>query len=191
MEPEVALQYFSPEFSNSMEAITWISKSLPAGYLLVVKEQVNSYGVRSKWYYKQLLKMPNVMLSNPNVHSWDWIKYSDIVATITGSVGQEAIHFEKPVLSFGKHQIINYLPTVRYVSNYNEVNMAVNDFIGNVYSQSDFVRAKNTFANSQFESSVDMPRYKYTLKSENLEQDMAKDALSNLFSEYPELLEAN
>ena len=117
LEPEVALQYFSPEFSNSMEAIIWISKSLPLNYIIVVKEQVASYGVRSRWYYSQLTKIPNVVIAHPESHSWDWINLSSIVATITGTVGQEAVHFRKPVLSFGKHQIINYLPTVYYVSN--------------------------------------------------------------------------
>jgi hypothetical protein len=188
LEPEIALQYFSPEFSNSMEAIIWISKSLPADYILVVKEQVNSYGIRSNWYYKQFIQMPNVLLSHPEVHSWDWINKSDIVATITGTVGQEAIHFSKPVLSFGKHQVINHLPTVHYVSNYVETKKSIYNIINHYPTVEDFNCAKNSFVNAQIDLSIDIPKYKYILRSVSLESDIASKALINLFEEYPDLI---
>ena len=38
MEPEVSLLQVSPEFNNSYEVICWVSKSLPADTMLVVKE---------------------------------------------------------------------------------------------------------------------------------------------------------
>ena len=187
LEPEVALLNFSPEFNNSMEAIIWISKSIPADYVLVVKEQVLGYGVRSNWYYKQLIKMPNVVLSHPDVHSWDWIKSSKIVSTITGTVGQEAVHFERPVVSFGKHQIINYLPTVYYVSNYIETNKAINHIIRNTPTREDYKKSRIAFSNAQLESSIDIPEYKNTYQSDKLEMSMASKALRHLISEYSHL----
>ena len=187
MEPEVALQSLSPEFNNSMEIITWISKSLPVNYIIVVKEQANSYAVRSKWYYKQLIKMPNVVLSHPDLHSWKWIKFSDIVATITGTVGQEAVHFEKPVISFGRHQVINHLPTVYYASNYSETNKVINRIIQNPPSKNDYSKSRVALSNAQLESSIDIPEYKNTFKSVNLETSMASKALSHLVSEYPNI----
>ena len=185
LEPEVALQYFSPEFSNSMEAITWISKSLPVNYILVVKEQVASYGVRSRWYYRQLIKIPNVVLSHPDVHSWDWIEASSMIGTITGTVGQEAIHFEKPVLSFGKHQVINYLPTVYYVSNYFETNAAIEEIINKPPTKALYKKSRIAFSNAQVDSSIDMPKYKSTFRLTKLETKMASEAIKHLFSEYP------
>jgi hypothetical protein len=182
LEPEVALQYFSPEFSNSMEAIVWISKSLPVNYIVVVKEQANSYGVRSRWYYKQLIKIPNVVMSHPDSHSWDWIKSSNIVATITGTAGQEAVNFEKPVLSFGKHQIINYLPTVYYVSNYIEVNKALDGIIHQPPTQDDYNKSRTAFIKAQIESSIDMP-----MLDNNIELETAAEALNHLANEYPEV----
>jgi hypothetical protein len=187
LEPEVALQYFSPEFTNSMEAIIWISKSLPVNYRIVVKEHLLSYGVRSKWYYDQLIKLPNVEISDPDINSWDWIKESKIVATITGTVGQEAVHFKKPVLSFGKHQIINHLPTVQYVNNYETTKTAIDKIINEPYSEDIFTESKNIFSYAQIESSIKMPEYEYAIKSSVLEKDMAKKALIHLFEEYPDL----
>jgi len=40
--------------------------------------------------------------------SWDWIKVSSIITTITGTVGIEAVHHKKPVISFGAHQALIY-----------------------------------------------------------------------------------
>lgn len=190
LEPEVALQSFSPEFNNSMEAIIWISKSLPVNYIIVVKEQVLSYGIRSRWFYKQLIKLPNVVIAHPDIHSWEWINEADIVATITGTVGQEAVHFKKPVISFGKHQIINFLSTVFYVTNYFEVKSVIDDLIINPLEREKLLNNSIAFRRAQIETSIDSPNYMYAYDSIKLETQMAKDALDNLFEEYPELVES-
>jgi hypothetical protein len=187
LEPEVALQYFSPEFSNSMEAIIWISKSLPVNYIIVVKEQSLPYGIRSRWYYEQLIKIPNVVLSHPDVDSWKWIQASDIVATITGTVGQEAVNFEKPVLSFGKHQIINRLPTVYYASNYTETNKALEEIINKPPLKDIYKKSRIVLSNAQIDSSVDMPDYSSSSKSTELKTSMALKAINNLYTEYPSI----
>jgi hypothetical protein len=191
LEPEVALQGISPEFSNSMEAISWISKSLPVNYIIVVKEQIYSYGVRSKWYYRQLMKMPNVVLSDPYVHSWQWIKSSSIVATITGTLGQEAVNFEKPVISFGGHQIINYLPTVHHVSNYIETNQAIDKIINASTTKDNYKKSRIILSNAQVESSIDMPKYKYSAKHDTLDTSLAMEASSHIVKEYPEVFSSS
>ena len=188
LEPEVALLNFSPEFNNSMEAITWISKSLPADTLLVVKEQALSFGVRSNWYYRQINKIGNVVWADPDVHSWDWINQAEIITTITGTVGVEAVHMKKPVVSFGAHQIINYLPTVRYVESYKQTKLAIDEFLHGVIDEESFESARSYLSDSQFESSIELPEYESLYLSNNLETELAKRALKNLFSEYPVLL---
>ena len=107
MEPEVALLSISPEFNNSMEMIAWISKSVPADVLLVIKEQPLSFGIRSRHYYDNFRRIENVVLADPRVHSWEWIRAASVVATITGSVGFEAVHFERPTvtLSLDKQEV--------------------------------------------------------------------------------------
>lgn len=118
LEPEMALQNFSPEFSNTFEMITWISKSLPSGYFIVLKEHPEMYGIRSINYYKKLIQIPNVIFINPKFSTFELIKNSLAVATITGTAGFEAIFLKKQVLSFGIHQVINALPTVYFCTNY-------------------------------------------------------------------------
>ena len=50
LEPEMALQNFSPEFNNQLEMIYWISKSLPSNYFIAVKEHPEMYGLRTIKY---------------------------------------------------------------------------------------------------------------------------------------------
>tara|TARA_B100001248_G_scaffold245286_1_gene215018 strand:- start:803 stop:2281 length:1479 start_codon:yes stop_codon:yes gene_type:complete len=118
LEPEMALQNFSPEFTNTFEMITSISKNLPTQYFIVLKEHPEMYGIRSISYYQKLKQIPNVIFANPNFSSFDLIKNSLAVATITGTAGFEAVFLKKQVLSFGIHQIINDLPTVHFCTNY-------------------------------------------------------------------------
>ena len=187
LEPEIALQSFSPEFNNSMEAIIWLSKSLPANSIIVVKEHPFSFGIRSRWYYRQLNKIGNVVWANPEVHTWEWIKCADIVATITGTVGVESVHFNKPVISFGRHQVINYLPTVRYVSNFAETRDAVTELLSDNISEEDFHKSRSALTKAQLDSSFDLPEYKNSYDSSQIETKMAKIALENMFSEHPYL----
>ena len=129
LEPEVSSLSISPEFTNQFEMIACVSKSLPADTIIVLKEQPNAYGSRPKWYYQKLQEMGNVVIAHPKVPSIDWIKMSSIVATITGTVGNEAILLKKAVLSFGKNQAINLLPTVKYCSDYESTLSAYNELI--------------------------------------------------------------
>jgi capsule polysaccharide modification protein KpsS len=187
LEPEIALQSISPEFNNSLEVISWISKSLPANTILIVKEHPFSFGVRSIWFYRQINKISNVMWAEPTVHSWDWIKNADIVVAISGTAGIESVQLNKPVISFGKHQVINYLPTVRYVSNFDETRKAVSEILEDRIPESDYLKSKLALTKAQIDSSFELPEYKNNYKSDILETEMAATALENLFSEYPNL----
>ena len=68
MEPEISLVLFAPEFYNVFEAIIWLSKSLPADWRLVVKEQPNAFQFRSRTFYDRLRQIGNVVLADPNTN---------------------------------------------------------------------------------------------------------------------------
>ena len=114
----MALQNFSPEFNNQLEMIYWISKSLPSNYFIAVKEHPEMYGLRTIKYINNLIKIPNVVLVKPEISSLKLINKCKAVATITGTAAFEAVYLKKPVLSFGKHQVINSLSSVFYCSNF-------------------------------------------------------------------------
>tara|TARA_B100000745_G_scaffold16736_1_gene11984 strand:- start:145 stop:786 length:642 start_codon:yes stop_codon:yes gene_type:complete len=159
LEPEIALLQASPEFNNSLEMIVWISKSLPANCALVVKEQPISFGIRDLRFYQMLEKTANVFWARPDVHPWDWIKSSKIVATISGTTAYEAIYFGKPVISYGIHQAINLLPTVRVVSDYESTSGAVNDLLGLLENDIIFSKCSQWLANACEQTSFALPGF--------------------------------
>ena len=184
LEPEMALLLRSPEQNNSMELISWISKSLPADTILVIKEQPHAYGIRSRRYYENYRKIPNVALASPEISSWEWIKQSSIVATITGTTGIEAVYFEKPILSFGKHEIINYLPSVRYANNFESVRKAIEELIALPPDDLSFKKSKTALYNAQIESSFEMPGLEKLINSRDIHMDFAKQVVASLKNEY-------
>jgi hypothetical protein len=184
LEPEVSLLFRSPEQNNSMEIISWISKSLPAGTILVVKEQPLAYGVRSRRYYENFRKMANVVLASPEISSWEWIKQARIIATITGTSGIEAVYFEKPVLSFGKYQIINNLPSVHYVNTFESVKDAVKELLTLAPDDIIFKKSKAALYHAQKESSFEMTGLEKLSKSKKLHMDLAKQVVASLKENY-------
>jgi hypothetical protein len=184
LEPEIALLSISPEFNNSMELITWISKSLPADALLVVKENPLSFGIRSKQYYDNLRRINNVVLSYPDISSWQWIRSSNITATISGTAGIESVYFERPVISFGKHQIINHLPTVRYVYNYDTTRDAISELLSLSHNDKMFKISKEALYHAQMKVSFEMPGIEKIIKDYNLHMNLAEIAYKKLREQY-------
>jgi hypothetical protein len=165
LEPEIALMGLSPEFNNSLEMITWVSKNIPADFSIIIKEQPFAYGTRSLWFYKTLLQMPNVYLANPKIHPWDWIKNCFCVSTITGTAAYEAVHFKKPVISFGANQVVNLLPTVKYCRSFFDVKSFIEILIKNYPSKKNLNRTKNNLINSLYKNSFELKDYLNTYYS--------------------------
>ena len=102
-EPERTLLIASPFYTNQLEVLKNVAKSLPIDYFLFVKEHpsqsLNNW--RKIEYYKQILKIPNVKFIHPSISSLTLVKNSDLVVTITGTSGLEAAFFQKPSIVFG------------------------------------------------------------------------------------------
>jgi hypothetical protein len=190
LEPEIALLSLSPELNNSMEIIAWISKSMPADSVLVVKEQPLSFGIRSKHYYDNLRRIPNVILAHPSIGSWDWIKASRIVATITGTAGIEAVYFGKPALSYGKHQIINHLPTVRYASDYESTRKSLGELLRLSPEEREFDVSKEALYRAQMDMSFELPGAERISRSKDPEMEMARIAVIKLMEQAPQVFES-
>ena len=186
IEPEISLFWYSPEFSNVYEAIVWISKSLPVGVTLVIKEHPVSLAVRSMHFYKFLSKIPNVKFAHIDSMSIDWIHCSEFVCTITGSVGTEAVYYNKPVISFGKHQLINHLPSVEYASNYDETKSAVKKLL-EIENKDVLDISKSCLHEAIISNSIELPGLKKCNKGSKLESGIADIACKDLINKYPSI----
>lgn len=129
-EPEMATLLLSPYYFNQIELIKSIARSLPLHYKLYVKEHPAMKNRRPRSYYRQLLKLPNVKLINPETKSFDLIRGAKLITTITGTVGWEACLLGKPVITFGE-VFYNSLSGVRRIHDIEQLPFTINDLLDN------------------------------------------------------------
>ena len=115
LEPESAISVNAPNCFDQSALIKDVAQNLPASWQLVVKEHPSMIGWRDADFYKNICRIPNVLLCDPKSKTRDLIEASSLVLTINGTVGWEASLLKKPVLVFG-HAFYRNLPTVRTVS---------------------------------------------------------------------------
>lgn len=120
LEPELVLLLYAPYFEDQLFTIRNIAKSLPSDVSLLVKDHPLAFGRRSPSFYRELKKIPNVLIVNHKCSSSKIIKKSLAVATITGSAGIEAFYFRKPVVVFG-NVFYNFLPSAYKCKNFEEL----------------------------------------------------------------------
>lgn len=114
-EPEASVGMASPEYFYQHAAIAALSRDLPAGVLLAVKETIHGVGRRPDNFYDQVRSLKNVVLLNMLEFGLDVVKQAAATATITGTAGFEAAIMGKPVITFGRHNVYNVLPHVHVV----------------------------------------------------------------------------
>jgi len=103
VEPERTLLIDTPYFTNQIETVYHIAKSIPIDYTLYVKEHPTQGPLRG-WRpisdYKKIIELPNVKLIHPEVSSTELIKKSSLVITAGGTSSFEAQIYNKPSLFF-------------------------------------------------------------------------------------------
>lgn len=119
---EMNLLHYAPFYTNQIDVIRNVSKSIPIDYLLLVKEHIGA-GLRG-WndiqYYKEILEIPNVKLVHPNYDNNKLIEKSKLVITIRGSSGLTAVKYQKPSIIFGP-QPFEFIPSVYRVKSFSEL----------------------------------------------------------------------
>ena len=103
-ESERSITDPAPFYTNQIEVITHIAKSLPAEFFLCVKEHPaqKMTGWKSIDFYKSIINLPNVKLLDPSISQKDILQKCSMVITIVGSTGIEALLHNKPVITFGE-----------------------------------------------------------------------------------------
>ncbi len=87
-------------YANQIALVENISKSLPLGYTLVVKEHPWGRGARPTWQYRHLSGLYNVQFCD--APSKEIIARVEAVIGISGTVGFEALVLDKPTVILGK-----------------------------------------------------------------------------------------
>lgn len=98
------------QFAQQWLALRAVAEALPSGYTLLVKEHPSTFryyyhpGFRSMEFHEQISRLPNTRLAPLNLSSYALIDGAVAVATVTGTVGIEALVRGKPALVFGAAQ---------------------------------------------------------------------------------------
>lgn len=165
-EPELSLYLWAPFITNQIELAKHIARSLPAHFKLYVKEHPAMFGYRTRHYYKQLKKIPNVKLINPKIQGYDLIKKAKLITIITGTGGWEASILKKPVITFG-NIFYNKLSMVKNCRCVDELPYLVKEQLENFqYNEQELIN----FLAAIMEESVEIDLIDLWYKEENLEK---------------------
>ena len=176
--PEAALMTMAPYYLDQGALIQNISKSLPGGMLLCVKDHPYMLNKRPIDFYKRIHQIPNVVLLRPSIDSGEIVKKSSCVLSVTGSTGLEGFLHGKPVIMFGKTHFcglngINFFNKPIYELSsfiYNAINSytfdrkSILDYLARSYCNSIAASSSFTFMKSHASENV----AKYLLQMYNL-----------------------
>lgn len=116
-EPEASLSYLSEFYSNQVYLVENILKCLGVNQTLVIKEHPAQAGMLLTRKYQELRKNnPNLIYLPSSLSSFDIIKRTELIITLTSHLGWEALILGKPVFLLGKmfydkHPQINKIST--------------------------------------------------------------------------------
>lgn len=160
-EPELALQQFSPEFFFQHAAIAALSRELPAGIKLVVKESIFGVGKRPHDFYDQITELKNVVWLDMLEPGLEVARHAAAVAVITGSTGFEAAVMGKPVVSFGIHNGYNMLPHVFHVTDLTKLGDAIRAIFDGRVNEVEARREGARYLQAVIDSSFDLGEYDF------------------------------
>ena len=152
LEPERTLFIPAPYYSNQLEVIRNIARSLPVDYKLYVKEHPmqSVLGWRSTSDYKTIMDLANVELINTNFSNKVLLDKCSLVITISGTLGLEAAYHGKPSMVFSD-TIFSELPSVYKLTNYEELPLAIRRSLEQKVNFDDVNSFINKIVNNSFE----------------------------------------
>ena len=102
LQPEMTTDVLGGQYADQILAIEKLRTIIPSDLAIYIKENPKQTGrLRSPSFFNRLEQIENLKFISPEAPSFDLIKKSSAVATITGTAGWEALRMKKPVIVFG------------------------------------------------------------------------------------------
>jgi len=178
-EPEASIGQYSPEFFFQHAAIAALSRDLPAGVKLAVKEAAWAVGRRPADFYQQIAELKNVVWLNMHEQGIRIAQQATAVATITGTSGFEAAVHGTPVISLGAHNHYNFLPHVAVVSDLARLGEYLGPLLSPDFDRQAAQSAGNRFLSAIVATSFDLGDYDY-IDLRNYDHRVVNDATTAL-----------
>lgn len=90
-ETDLPLVFQAPRWHDQRNTIQVLAGTLPLGYRLLVREHRFNVGRRPMHYYRDLSRLPNVVLIDAFDSQFKYIRNADLVVTENGTSGWEAL----------------------------------------------------------------------------------------------------
>jgi len=152
IEQERNLLLAAPFFTNQIELIRNIAKSLPVSHKLLVKEHPaqETREWRAISDYKKIMKIPNVILIHPTVSSQEILEKCSLVVTIGGTTGLEAAFYRKPSIILSQMDY-SILPSVEFVQDVHELSNKIKESLEKEVKADDLDRFIQIYEKNSFE----------------------------------------
>ncbi|MEM2160397.1 MAG: hypothetical protein QXN55_05515 [Candidatus Nitrosotenuis sp.] len=152
IDEEMNLLHYAPYYTNQIEVIRHVAKSIPVDYSLYVKEHIAARlrGWHDSNYYKQIIELPNVTFVNPQYDNNTLIKNSQLVVTIRGYSSLKAIRYGKPAVVFGE-QPLRIMPSIFTVGSLNDLPELIKMALKHKVNPSDYQKYINLLNSRLFE----------------------------------------
>lgn len=104
VSPEASTMVLAPDHTEQLSVIEALSKALPAGVSLVVKEHWPMVGMRPAGFYDAIDRMPGVRRVQAYLPGLALTQKADLVTVITGTAAWEAFLLGRPSLCMAEMQ---------------------------------------------------------------------------------------
>jgi len=177
MEPEATMLMYSPWLRDQIELCRLISQALPVGVSLLVKENPKMINTRSKYYYKKLKEIPNVILVSPRIESKMLIDKSIGVISLAGNASFEASILGKHCMCFAKPPFADVVEYSNFAELFklNDLNKIILNWLKKPNFSIDYSKWQ-TWVNGTFEGNLVPQKSLKTNKNEIIVTD---ETLSN------------
>ena len=144
---DVALTVRAPLFVDQYYLIDYISRNIPNGYVLAIKEHPAMIGVVEYGRMKPLLERnDNIVFLNPDINNHEVMTKMDLLLTVNSKTGAESLMQGRKVICLGD-AFYNQSKSVRFVDNVDNLYKHINTALSEAAPKLDDI---NIFFNSAY-----------------------------------------
>ena len=161
MDMERSTLIDAPYYTNQIEVVRSIAKSIPVDHILFVKEHPSQFlrGWRKISEYQEILDIPNVTFVHPDYPSKKLYQHSSLIMTIGGTAGFEAAVHGKPSIIFNDLRY-SLLPSVTRLKSIDDLPNIINQCINKKVNPDDV----NKFIQLMESVTIDFNWHSFTAK---------------------------
>lgn len=113
MQPESTIDVVGSYFSDQLALIRNLARATPVTHDLYVKIHRGDAAGRRPSFYRELKRIPNVVIVGPEADTRELLRLCDVVFTVSGTIAYEAGLLGKTAVTFSR-MYFDALPTVHH-----------------------------------------------------------------------------